>query len=1026
MDDLASDLRAYLENRVVQAHRTGTIAELRKWTRRNRVTAVSLGAVALLLVVGLVVSLILLREVRDERDAKQTAIGRIEQESLQKDEALEAKNAALLAKNAALAERQRALSEKESALDRAESTRLCAQSSALLSTDPSQSLLMAIEAYRLRPGERSRSSLAAALDHLREEATLIGHRFEVTGVSFHPDGKHVASGARDGTVRIWDVENVQEERRLLGHRGGINGAAYSPNGSLLASWAWDGELRLWESKSGKLVHLFEHEDVVLYAEFSRDGKSLLSACRDGVVRIWRFSKIFGQRPPIELKGLAPRDLRHASRSPDGLLAAGASRDGTTLIWNTVSGKAIHVLRFHKAPVVHTSFDARGMKIVTASEDGTAALWNSTTGERLSVLRGHERPLTSALFSPNGNRVLTASLDTTVRVWNAESGQLRTVLQGHGGPILDAEFSPDGRTIVTASEDRSCRLWSTATGTQIDSFLGHQSEVGSVSFSGDGTRVVSGSRDNTARVWRVVDAKGDLDQRSPRVTQDRHLSPDGTTGVELGGGTARVVDVRTGDLVFELKGHASQITATSFSRSGRRVATASTDGTARVWSVSDGREISTLRGHRDEVAAIALSADGSRVVTGSNDSEGAIWDATTGVRLRQLRGHGGFVTAVAISADRVASASMDGSLRLWRLDDSESSRALTLPKAWLHGAHFSDDGKKLLVASRMNQLFVIDVTTETLETTLVGHDSDLRHALFHADQSLVLTIHDDASAYAWELPSGELNLSLRSRGVRFGRATFTGDGKALETVRLDGSRTTWSLEPFEEAVASRPRIPDTYDRVRIDVGTKAERQQRTVERGAWFLRNTLRVADRVWADDPSNRRACFLTSQEALLNVRSLWSLRQNFEPSHLPLVHRALKIAERAVNLPEADPRAVKAVSSIRELAQPALLTCASVDSAFEAAARERIVTNEAQWRLARKVPETLRWTQVDFDDHEWETQSSHSISSGKTQESYPARRHVFSVPEPKDWSKVILEVSASDGFVAWLNGREITRANAG
>jgi WD40 repeat protein len=96
--------------------------------------------------------------------------------------------------------------------------------------------------------------------------------------------------------------------------------------------------------------------------------------------------------------------------------------------------------------------------VTASEDNTARLWDTSTGRELHVLQGHEAPVYHAAFSPDGRTVVTASGDNTARLWDAGSGMELQVLRGHEAPVNHTDFSPDGRTLVTASNDGTARLW----------------------------------------------------------------------------------------------------------------------------------------------------------------------------------------------------------------------------------------------------------------------------------------------------------------------------------------------------------------------------------------------------------------------------------------------------------------------------------------------------------------------------------------------------------------------------------------
>ena len=80
----------------------------------------------------------------------------------------------------------------------------------------------------------------------RSAAVLTGHTGEVTAVAVAPDGSWLASGSRDGTVRIWDVASGRERGALTGHTGEVTAVAVAPDGTWLASGSRDGTVRIWE------------------------------------------------------------------------------------------------------------------------------------------------------------------------------------------------------------------------------------------------------------------------------------------------------------------------------------------------------------------------------------------------------------------------------------------------------------------------------------------------------------------------------------------------------------------------------------------------------------------------------------------------------------------------------------------------------------------------------------------------------------------------------------------------------------
>ncbi|MEP7284182.1 MAG: TIR domain-containing protein [Chloroflexota bacterium] len=105
-------------------------------------------------------------------------------------------------------------------------------------------------------------------------------------VAFSPDGKTVATGHQDGTVRLWQVDNGGMLRTFLGHTNIINSVAFSPDGKLIATGSVDHTARLWDVTTGKVVRLLEgHVSQVSSVAFSPDGKTVITGSYDRV-RIW--------------------------------------------------------------------------------------------------------------------------------------------------------------------------------------------------------------------------------------------------------------------------------------------------------------------------------------------------------------------------------------------------------------------------------------------------------------------------------------------------------------------------------------------------------------------------------------------------------------------------------------------------------------------------------------------------------------------------------------------------------------------
>jgi WD domain, G-beta repeat len=249
--------------------------------------------------------------------------------------------------------------------------------------------------------------------------------------------------------------------------------------------------------------LVGHTDSVELAEFSPDGRRIVTASADNTARLWDTE---GTKPFAILVGHLD-SLVDAHFSPDGRRIVTASADQTARVWDAESGKPLATLAGHTGALTSATFSPDSRHVVTSSFDKTARLWDVKSGRLLAVMVGHSGMLSSAAFSPDGRRVVTASWDGTAKLWEAESGNLLRTLAGPTESLMGAAFSPDGRRVVTSSFDHTARVWDAESGKSLISLEGHKTLVSAAAFSPDGRWVVTvAAFDAAARLWNSETGK----------------------------------------------------------------------------------------------------------------------------------------------------------------------------------------------------------------------------------------------------------------------------------------------------------------------------------------------------------------------------------------------------------------------------------------------------------------------------------------------------------------------------------------
>jgi WD40 repeat protein len=473
-------------------------------------------------------------------------------------------------------------------------------------------------------------------------------------------------------------------------------------------------------------------------------------------------------------------------SPDGKRLAAANVDGTAKVWDAASGQEVLTLSGHNGRVYSVAWSPDGKRLATASEDQTAKVWDVVSGRELLTLHGHNGYVVRIAWSPDGKRLATASLDHTARLWDAESGQAGLTLRGHKSVVRSVAWSPDGKWLATASADGTAKTWDAVSGKEVLT-LSHgpdtRTDVSSVAWSPDGKRLATTSIDGRIRVWNTAN----------------------------------------GEELLTLSGHAGNVESVVWSPSGRWLATASWDLTAKVWDVGSGRpvfpslkgqkteldlgsghESLTLKGHTKYVLDVAWSPDGKRLATASSDGTVKVWDLAAGEELLTLTNRNGTWTSVAWSPDskRLATPSFSNTPKIWDVSSGKQLLILEGHTGEVVALAWSPDTKRLATASDDQTAKVWDAADGREVLTLRGHSKNLRSVAWGPDGKRLATSSQDNTAKVWDAASGKELLTLEGHKDMVGSITWSPDGKRLATASHDNTAKVWDAASGKELLTLR--------------------------------------------------------------------------------------------------------------------------------------------------------------------------------------------------------------------------------
>jgi WD40 repeat protein/serine/threonine protein kinase len=771
---LARDPKRYLHDEPVEACPPSVGYRLGKFARKYRVLLTAAATIALLLLVGVVVSA---WQAARATDAERVATRQGE----------EARKAEAKAK------------------DEAARARIAEAGALRLSYIGSMGLVQA--AWEDHNNLRVRDLLAQTADYPErgfewyywqrmchvEHLTLAGHKGGVTALAFALDGQQIVTAVTDGTARVWDATSGHELVCLRGHREEVTSVAYSPDGKWLVTGSTDDTARLWDPAGGRELRKLEseHSGPVWAVAVTPDSKRVVTGSEDCVARVWDAATgriLFtlqgdsvlclstaallswpqAQGPLLVLPTFLSRRTGHmgpvrslAVRGDSKWLVTG-SDDGTAKIWNAADGRLLKTV-FHGLYVSAVAVTRDGKKVLTGSLGGTAKIWDLESGRVLPIPRGHGDLLSLAL-TPDGQQLLTGYIGGMANLRDMTSGREIMILNGHARWVSCVAVSPDGQRLATGSLDGTARVWDVASGAasaRRSSGRGTRTlEVHNVYYpiavTLDGQRLVARSSDGRFSLWGTVSGrklqslKGQTDD-----VWDAAITPDGQRIVTANGEEIAVWDAGSGAKLRYFKGQIGSIWSLTLTPDGQRIVIRGGDGTARVWDVQSGRELLCLKGLIGP-GSVAVSADGRRIVAGGQEGTVKVWDATRGQELLTFQGPTGLDCSVAITPDgrRIVAGSWDGTARVW--DGGSGQERLRLQGHIEPGQSVAvtPDGRRLITGSGDGTVGVWDAVTGRELLTLKGHTGPVRSVAVTSDGRRLISGSDDGTVKIWEAATPE--------------------------------------------------------------------------------------------------------------------------------------------------------------------------------------------------------------------------------------------------------------------------------
>ncbi|MBK6827065.1 MAG: caspase family protein [Chitinophagaceae bacterium] len=535
---------------------------------------------------------------------------------------------------------------------------------------------------------------------------------------------------------------AQEPRLVLpvGHKGAIVSAEFTKNGKLILTSSRDNSSKVWDANTGKLLYTMDGLTNLNFTPgFSSNDQFIFTSVADSLVKVWetKSSKLL-----YTLRGHSGA-VKSVTLSEDQKYFYTAAADTTIRIWEAGTGKLFKTFNLGSTYTTYAAFSPDGKKLITCSR-GYSYLWESNTGKLLQVLNSkHDDGIKSAVFNHNGSLVITISEGGySALLWDLNQGKQLYNLADNGEKIYNAAFSTDGNIIVTKSLFGNVKTRITSTGALLHVYEGRTDFFSYAAISNNGKYVVSGLENDTGVIW---------DSTSTRPI---HVLNNGKGGIlrfcfspdekriliTHFDGTAVIYDIASGKLLNTLQSLTYPADEAIIAGEGKYLIFATADTAVKIVEAKSGILIHTIPGNYLELYEPGRTDTHKSLLAVLNNQAIQIWEISSGQMLQELRGHTNSISAVAFSSDgkKIASASYDGSIIIWETLTGKQVRMLIGHKAAVYSVAFADSNRFIISASRDRTAKVWDAQTGKINRTFQIIDNSFNTSGFEKYKTLTDT------------------------------------------------------------------------------------------------------------------------------------------------------------------------------------------------------------------------------------------------------------------------------------------------